>query len=100
MDKQKKGRVEQLDAKAIQMTMLGLYDDFAELQDQCSFLCDAFTSIGRLSESVDQETLRGAAMYADGIKEKVSRMKADLQCAVEEVSSLITLYSPTPSDGH
>lgn len=71
----------------VQLRLLTLYDDLAEFQDQCSFLCDAFASIVTQEEIIDRETVRGASIYAQWIKERVKQMKEELKPIYEEVSA-------------
>lgn len=90
MSKQSTRKTQQIDLKTVQTRILGIYDDFAELQDQCSFLCDAFTSIAQSGESIEKETIRGAIMYADCVKDRAEGIKADLKMSLEEIDMLAT----------
>jgi hypothetical protein len=93
-------RSDQIHAKAVQTRILALYDDFSELQDQWSFLCDAFTSIARLGEDIDEETLRGASIYADAVKERAAQTKAELKLVLDEVIILTKLVSSSNNKAH
>ena len=72
-------------SETVQPRLLALYDDMAEFQDQCSFLCDAFASITAQNEVIGQETIRGVSIYSEWIKEQVGQLKAELRLCYEEV---------------
>lgn len=88
MAKEIPARMRRLDAKSVQARILTIYDDMTEFQDQCSFLCDAFASIVRQQEVIDQETIRGVSIYSEQIKEQVGRIRSELKLSSEEITML------------
>lgn len=99
MGKQNSGETRP-DAKAVQGRILALYDDLAEFQDQCSFLCDAFASIVTQVEVIDQETVRGVSIYSEWVKERVGQLKAELKLSFDEVALLATVGTADTTNEH
>lgn len=75
----------------IQARILQLYDEMAEFQDQCSFLCDAFASIAAYEEVTCDETRRGASVYCEWIKSQVHEMKMELKVIHSEINLLASV---------
>lgn len=72
----------------VQARVLRLYDDMAEFQDQCSFLCDSFTAVVTHEDVVCIETARGMGIYAERIKDQIRELKKELNAIHSEMSLL------------
>jgi hypothetical protein len=58
---------------------LRLYDEFAEVNDYCSFLCDAFASLTSEGNCLDIDTATGATRFCHLIKYRMQELKGDLK---------------------
>ncbi len=52
-----------------------LFDEIAMFNDNCSFLCDAFSGIVAQEEEIDERTIRGIDRSSNWIKKKVGEFK-------------------------
>jgi hypothetical protein len=66
-------------ASSVRQDILQLYDEFAEFNDRCSFLCDAFAGIVANPEYIDENTIHGFSRYSDWLKHKIVEFKARLK---------------------
>ncbi len=59
--------------------LLEYYDEFAAFNEDCAFLCDAFSCLVANSEIMNQHSIHGMQSHADWLKRKVSEFKEQLQ---------------------
>ena len=70
----------------IETDLLNFYDDFVELHDNCSFLCDAFACLATEEDYLDSSTAMGISRYSHWIKLRVQKLKQDLKKIHEKAS--------------
>lgn len=58
--------------------LLSFYDDFSEFNEDCAFLCDAFSSLMEKSEGNSQASVSGFVNHADRVKSRVEGFKERL----------------------
>ncbi|VAW66552.1 hypothetical protein MNBD_GAMMA10-3052 [hydrothermal vent metagenome] len=59
--------------------LLDYYDEFADFNENCAFLCDAFSSLVDNHELLDQTSIHGFARNADWIKKRTGELKEKLK---------------------
>ena len=59
--------------------LIQLYDELAIFNENCSFLCDAFTNIIADCEGLDTATVLGAERQAQWLKKRINSFKDELQ---------------------
>lgn len=77
------GIIEQTD-KAGSKDLLQVYDDFVELCDHCSFMCEAFSCLAAQGSEVDRSTAMGMSYYSHWIKQTMQRLKCNLKTLLDE----------------
>jgi hypothetical protein len=68
-------RAKDSDRTDISLDLLKLYDDFADFNDDCAFLCDAFASLAANHECLDQDNINGLERHAYWLKQRVGEFK-------------------------
>jgi len=63
----------------LQVDLLRFYDEFVELHDDCSFMCEAFASLAAEEGHLDANTAMGASHFCYGIKRRMQVLKKDLK---------------------
>lgn len=83
---------------ALTKELVRLYDEFAEFQDHCSFLCDAFACIVANHEYADESTINGFSHYSHWLKQQVIYFRARLKQIQERSRSAAGLpdFPPPP----
>lgn len=64
--------------------LLMFYDDFLDLQDSCSFFCDAVMCLLEVEAALDPSTMEGVRSYSDRIKRLGGELKGRLELIREE----------------
>ena len=80
------GDASKLAPTAIETDLLNFYDDFVELHDNCSFLCDAFACLATEEDYLDTSTAMGISRYSHWIKHRAQKLKQDLKKIHEKAS--------------
>jgi hypothetical protein len=66
--------------------LLHLYDEVAEFNDCCAFLCDAFASLAAAEEGLDGSTAEGLRCLSDWMKQRMEYLKRQLKRIQEKAS--------------
>ena len=77
----------------IETDLLNFYDDFVELHDNCSFLCDAFACLATEEDYLDSSTAMGISRYSHWIKLRAQKLKQDLKKIHEKASIKSKMFS-------
>ena len=75
MNKSKTNRQNPLLSQAL----LDYYDEFADFNENCAFLCDAFSCLVDNYELLDQTSIHGFARNAGWIKQRTGELKEKLK---------------------
>lgn len=59
--------------------LLRFYDDFAELNDYCAFMCDALARMPLKEGYADDASAMGASRFCGWMKQRMQEMKGDLK---------------------
>ena len=65
-------------------SLLSFYDDFADFNDDCAFLCDAFACLVNNHECLDERSIRGLERNATLLKQRVNHFNNRLKEIREE----------------
>lgn len=63
----------------LNIDLLHFYDEFAEINDYCSFLCEAFASLATEDNYLDTNTAMGVSRFCHLIKCRMQELKGDLK---------------------
>ena len=63
----------------LSLALLNYYDEFAEFNEDCAFLCDAFACLVDNQEILDQYTIRGFENNAHWLKQRTKELKEKLK---------------------
>lgn len=55
------------------------YDEFSAFDEDCAFLCDAFSCLVANSEIMDQRSMSGLERQAESLKKQSSELKSSLK---------------------
>lgn len=59
--------------------LLHLYDEFTEFNDQCAFLCEAYSAIVIQEEGIHRTTAIGFQYSTDWLRDRMEELKAKLK---------------------
>jgi len=71
MSKKKKKKHNNL----LSLALLNFYDEFADFNEDCAFLCDAFACMVENHEYLDQDSTRGLSRNAYWLKRRTTKLK-------------------------
>lgn len=63
----------------LSQALLQHYDEFAAFDEECAFLCDAFSCLAGHCEDIDSRTLSGLERHADNLKQKSYELRMQLK---------------------
>ena len=61
-----------------QALFISFYDDFTDFNNECAFLCDAFSSLVNRHEFLNEQSIQGLERHADFLKNKMNVFKKRL----------------------
>lgn len=64
---------------SISHDILHLYDEVAEFNDYCAFLCDAVACLVVEDDYIDKATARGLSRFSHDIKQRMGALKSKLK---------------------
>lgn len=64
---------------SLKTDLLHFYDDIAELNDYCAFMCDALTRMPLKEGQLDEASIMGASRLCGWMKHRMRALKADLK---------------------
>ncbi len=64
---------------SIKADLLHFYDEFVELNDYCSFMCEAFASLATEEDYMDESTAMGVSRFCYWIKHRMEVLKGELK---------------------
>ena len=62
----------------ISLELVQYCDDFADFNEDCAFLCDAFACLAANNEDLDERSIRGLERHAYSLKQRVGEFKERL----------------------
>ncbi len=71
-------KLSKLNETPIKIDLIHFYDEFVELQDCYSFMCEAFSGLIAEGNLVDEETAMGANQFCLWIKHRMQKLKDNL----------------------
>lgn len=63
----------------LSQSLITFYDDFTDFNDDCAFLCDAFSCLVNNHECLDDCSIRGLERNAAKLKKRVGEFKNRLR---------------------
>lgn len=78
--------------------LLEFYEEFLNFQADCSFLCEAITSIANEEELLGLETALGITRFSHTVKNRTQELKQTLHKLYQQAYTLE--HSLPPKDGH
>ncbi len=72
-------KLSKLNETPIKIDLLHFYDEFVELHDCYSFMCEAFAGLITEGNSIDEEAAMGANQFCLWIKQRMQKLKENLK---------------------
>ncbi|MEE8056283.1 MAG: hypothetical protein V3T17_00385 [Pseudomonadales bacterium] len=76
-------------ASSLSSALTSYYDEFADFNEDCAFLCDAFVCLTANHENLDQYSIQGFERNALWLKRRVNELKESLK-KIRELASANT----------